>query len=41
MAELNALQKNDGNSENTMLAVKKRMLRACISQVEMHLIRRM
>ena len=40
MAELNALQKNDGNSENTLLVVKQRfleMLMACISQVEMRL----
>ena len=34
MAELNTMQKNDGNIENTLLAVKQRcleMLRACIS----------
>lgn len=40
MAELNALQKNDGNSENTLLAAQQRcleMLMACISQVEMRL----
>lgn len=44
MAELNALQKNDGNSENTLLAVKQcclEMLMGRISQVEMHLIREM
>ena len=36
MAELNARQKNDGNSEKTVLAIKQRcleMLMACISLV--------
>ena len=38
--EFNDLRKNDGNSENTLLAVKQRcleMLMTCISQVEMRL----